>query len=139
MGVLTESYNYVIVVVLLMIGLYAIVAKNNLAKKVIGMTIFQIATIMFYISLSVKTDSSIPILDHHHDEHHGHDDHHVVATVDPDDYANPLPHVLMLTAIVVGVCTLGLALSVLERLFYQYGTLEEDEILAEINKESAQG
>ena len=98
-------------------------------------------------SVSVKGitgEVSIPILPHHHeaaaaDHGDGHDDapepavaHH--EPIDPARYANPLPHVLMLTAIVVGVATLGVALAVSQLLFKDYGTLEESEILAKIKE-----
>ena len=148
-------FNYWIYVVLMMIGLWALIAKNNLIKKLIGMSIFQTAIILFYVSLGVKDGSTIPILDHHgHADHevavaghsdeeeshaseglkkvdpHHTDDHH--AGPNPDTIANPLPHVLMLTAIVVGVSTLGVALSVAQMIFKEFGTLEENEILEQI-------
>ncbi len=135
-------FNYWIYVILMMIGLYAMITKNNLIKKLIGMTIFQTAIILFYVSIGVKEGADIPIL-HHEDEHAevavadgtenetGHGDS---ATLNPDRYANPLPHVLMLTAIVVGVSTLGVALAVCQSLFREFGTLEENEILEKIKQ-----
>lgn len=156
---LEPHFNFWIYVILMMIGLWAVIAKNNMIKKLIGLSIFQTAIILFYVSLGVKEEATIPILDHHapaeevesaetHDAHHGeekkhgashkdahgkddhgesHDDHHVI---NPDTMANPLPHVLMLTAIVVGVATLGVALSLAQRIFKEFGTVEEDEVLA---------
>ncbi|SMC42027.1 multisubunit sodium/proton antiporter, MrpC subunit [Desulfocicer vacuolatum DSM 3385] len=143
--------NYAAYIILMMIGLYAMIAKNNLIKKIVGMSIFQTAVILFYVSIGCKKGATIPILRHHgHPEPVGHaaenagahamDAAHgaekVVAhavdaahnAVHVADYINPLPHVLMLTAIVVGVATLGVALALAIRVYNTYGTLEEDEI-----------
>ncbi len=120
------KYNYWIYITLMMIGLFAIIGKNNLVKKIVGMNIFQTAIILFYVSISVKKGATIPILEHAHGA-----ETHVVHAV---DYMNPLPHVLMLTAIVVGVATLGVALALAIRVHNRYGTLEEDEILAKIRE-----
>ncbi len=120
------KYNYWIYITLMMIGLYAMIAKNNLVKKIVGMNIFQTAIILFYVSIGVKKGGTIPILEHAH----GHE-HHVVHAV---DYINPLPHVLMLTAIVVGVATLGVALALAIRIYNNYNTLEEDEILTQVRE-----
>ena len=132
-------FNYWVYVALMMIGLFAMISKNNLIKKLIGMSIFQTAIILFYVSLSVKgtvETVSIPIQPHHHGEHASDGEHGdakpEVHSYDPDKFANPLPHVLMLTAIVVGVATLGVALAVSQLLYKDYGTLEEDEILTTI-------
>jgi multicomponent Na+:H+ antiporter subunit C len=117
------KYNYWIYVVLLMIGLYAMIGKKNLVKKLIGMNIFQSAIILFYISIGVKTGgATVPILmgDGHG---HGH------QLIDVANYLNPLPHVLMLTAIVVSIATTGVALAILILIYRRYNTLEEDEIL----------
>ena len=133
-------YNYWVYIVLLMIGLYAMIAKKNLIKKLIGMSIFQTAIILFYVSMGVKENATIPIIDHQIG-HAQSDDaragggvaiHAGRYTLNPEDYANPLPHVLMLTAIVVGVSTLGVALAVVQKVHAEYGTIEEDEILAQI-------
>ncbi len=126
--IVIAKYNYWIYITLMMIGLYAIIAKNNLVKKIIGMNIFQTAIILFYVSIGVKKGATIPILEHGHG--HGSGSHLVHAA----DYMNPLPHVLMLTAIVVGVATLGVALALALRVYKQYNTLEEDEILAHIRE-----
>ena len=129
-------HNYTVIVILLMIGLYAMIAKRNLFKKVIGMVIFQTAIIYFFIGSSVKRGSTIPIIQHGAhggDSHHGEALHGAAhAAIDPALYTNPLPHVLMLTAIVVGVAVLGVALVLIERLFEEYGTSEEDEILEQL-------
>ncbi|MDL1959482.1 MAG: cation:proton antiporter subunit C [Deltaproteobacteria bacterium] len=121
------KYNYWIYITLMMIGLYAMIAKNNLVKKIVGMNIFQTAIILFYVSIGVKKGATIPILEHGH----GPDVHHVVHAV---DYINPLPHVLMLTAIVVGVATLGVALALAIRIYNNYNTLEENEILTQVRE-----
>ena len=118
-------YNYWMYVGLMMIGFYAMMAKKNLVKKVIGMNIFQSAIILFYISTSVKRGGvTIPILEHVPGGH----------GIDVTKYANPLPHVLMLTAIVVMVATLGVAVAVAILIYRRYGSLEEDEILLKIKK-----
>ncbi|NVL89935.1 MAG: cation:proton antiporter subunit C [Desulfobacterales bacterium] len=127
-SIIVAKYNYWIYITLMMIGLYAMIAKNNLVKKIVGMNIFQTAIILFYVSIGVKKGATIPILEHGHGGH----GHHVVHAA---DYVNPLPHVLMLTAIVVGVATLGVALALAIRVYNQYNTLEEDEILAQIREE----
>ncbi|MBN1843315.1 MAG: cation:proton antiporter subunit C [Deltaproteobacteria bacterium] len=128
---IVAKYNYWIYITLMMIGLYAMIAKNNLVKKIVGMNIFQTAIILFYVSIGVKKGGTIPILEHGHGEHgHGAASHLVQAV----DYINPLPHVLMLTAIVVGVATLGVALALAIRIYNQHNTLEEDEILAQIRE-----
>lgn len=117
---IVSKYNYWAVVILLMIGLYAMMVKRNLVKKIIGMNIFQTAIILFYVSSGAKKNATIPIIMHGH----GATDHAVHA----EAFINPLPHVLMLTAIVVSVATLGVALALALKVYKQYGTLEEDEI-----------
>ena len=121
------KYNYWIYITLMMIGLYAIIAKNNLVKKILGMNIFQTAIILFYVSIGAKKGATIPILEHGHGPSHGAGSHVVHAA----DYMNPLPHVLMLTAIVVGVATTALALALVVRINEAYGTIEDVEIYAE--------
>jgi multicomponent Na+:H+ antiporter subunit C len=121
-------YNYWMYIGLMMIGFYAMMAKRNLIKKIIGMNIFQSAIIFFYISTSVKKgDVTVPILEHAHGDHGNH-------AIDVMQYANPLPHVLMLTAIVVMVATLGVALAVAIMVYRRYNTLEEDEIILSIRR-----
>ena len=119
---IVSHYNYWMYVGLMMIGFYAMIAKRNLIKKIIGMNIFQSAIILFYISTSVKKGATVPILEHAHGAHGAH-------VIDVMQYANPLPHVLMLTAIVVMVATLGVAVAVCIMIYRRYGTLEEDEII----------
>ena len=118
------KYNFWAVIILLLIGLYAMIVKQNLIKKIIGMNIFQTAIILFYVSIGSKQGATIPIIVHGHG-----DAAHAVHAV---DYINPLPHVLMLTAIVVSVATLGVALALSMKIYSQYGTLEEDEIQKKI-------
>ncbi len=122
--IIISKLNYWIYISLMMIGLYAMIVKNNLVKKIIGMNILQTAVILFFISIGAKDKATIPIIEHAH----GPEDHAIQAL----HYINPLPHVLMLTAIVVAVATLGVALALIIKLHQQYGTLEEDEILAQL-------
>jgi multicomponent Na+:H+ antiporter subunit C len=126
------NFNLVTYVVLMMTGFYAMTVKNNLVKKLVGMNIFQWSIILFVVSLGAKRGATIPIV---LDESHGaHPPTELV--LDAAQYANPLPHVLMLTAIVVGVGTTGVALSLLLRIYRQYGTLEEDELLDRLRSAS---
>jgi multicomponent Na+:H+ antiporter subunit C len=101
------------------------IGKRNLVKKLIGLNIFQTAIILFYVSTGVKRGGAIPILDKYTALKYG---------VDPATIVNPLPHVLMLTAIVVGVSVTGVALAMLLRIYREYGTLEEDEILEKVGR-----
>ena len=122
------KYNYWVFIGLVLIGMYALIAKRNLVKKIIGMNIVQTAVILFYVSIGAKQGKTIPILE---TGHGGDAHHHAVQAI---DYINPLPHVLMLTAIVVSVATLGVALALAIKVHQQYGTLEEDEIATQIDK-----
>ena len=125
------KYNYWIYILLMMIGFYAMIAKTNLVKKIIGMNIFQTAIILFFISTSYKigNNATLPIIEHGH----GGQEHtaaaHAAEVAIASKYLNPLPHVLMLTAIVVMVATLGVALALIIRIYNKHKTLEEDEIL----------
>ncbi|NQT54958.1 MAG: cation:proton antiporter subunit C [Desulfobacteraceae bacterium] len=123
-SIIVAKYNYWMYIILMMIGLYAMVAKNNLVKKVVGMNIFQTAIILFYVSIGAKKGATIPILEHATGSH-------MIQSV---EYINPLPHVLMLTAIVVAVATLGVALALVIKVYNRHQTLEEDEILAQIRE-----
>lgn len=114
------KFNYWIYIVLMMIGFYAMIAKKNLVKKVVGMNIFQTAIILFFVSTGSKRGGTIPIIQNYKD---------VNQAIDVTQYMNPLPHVLMLTAIVVMVSTFGVALALLLMIFRKYRTFEEDEIL----------
>ena len=118
-------FNYWVVIVLMMAGLYAVIARSNLVKKVIGLNVFQVSVIMFYISMSKVEGGTAPIFEQAHGE--------IVQDAEMV-YSNPVPHVLMLTAIVVGVATTALALSLIVRIYEAYGTIEDNEI-REIEKE----
>ena len=124
--VIVSKYNYWGYIVLMMIGLYAMIVKKNLVKKIIGTSIFQTAIIFFYVSIGMKKNATIPIIGHGHNG--GEQAVHAV------DFINPLPHVLMLTAIVVSVATLGVALSLAIKVYGQYNSLEEDEINSQIKE-----
>lgn len=106
------KYNYWIYIILMMVGFYGMLAKENLIKKVISMNIFQAAILLFYISVSKMNGGTAPI---------------IWKAGGP--YDNPLPHCLMLTAIVVGVATTAVALALVIRIYGAYGTIEEDKIL----------
>jgi len=124
-GVLTfiiSRMNYFIYIVLMMLGMYGIFIKRNYMKKIIGLNILQTAIILFFISMGAKKDATLPILEHHKD--HGMD-----TAVHAMHYINPLPHVLMLTAIVVAVATLGVALAMVIKIYRDFETIEEDKIL----------
>jgi multicomponent Na+:H+ antiporter subunit C len=129
-----SKYNYWSFLILLLIGLNAMISKNNLVKKVIGMSIFQSAIILFYVSIGYKKGATIPIMEHGHGHGHGHEVVHQTAAEMVAGFANPLPHVLMLTAIVVGVGTLGVALALVQKIYRVYETIEEDEILEKIKE-----
>ena len=104
-------FNYWIVVVLMMIGFYVVIAQGNLVKKIFGLNIFQVSVFVLYISMGKVDGGTAPILD-------------ARFTV----YTNPLPSVLILTAIVVGIATMALGLALVVRIREAYGTIEEDEI-----------
>lgn len=132
MDYLLHHFNYWIYVILMMIGLFAMITKNNLIKKLIAMSIFQTAIILFYVSLSVKKGATIPITDHGHAPGTHADLIAAGQSTFVESFGNPLPHVLMLTAIVVGVATLGVALAIAQVIYRDYGTLEEDELIEKI-------
>ncbi|MDI6810251.1 MAG: cation:proton antiporter subunit C [archaeon] len=124
---LLAKYNYWVSIILILIGFYAMIAKDNLIKKVIGLSIFQTAIFLFYISLAdigpLPKKGTAPIVSEEM-IHMGY------------VYVNPLPHVLILTAIVVAVATTAVALALVIRLYEEYGTIEESEI---IEKERERG
>ena len=109
-------WNYWAVIVLMMIGLYIMISRGTLVKKVMGMNIFQVSVIMLYVSMGKVRGGTPPIL---------------IDGADDVVYSNPLPHVLMLTAIVVGVATTAVGLALAVRVREAYGTVEEDEIVAQ--------
>lgn len=106
-------FNYWIVVVLMMIGFYTMISRGNLVKKLVGLGIFQTSVMIMYISMGKILGGTAPIL------LEGRED--VV-------YTNPIPSVLILTAIVVGVATLAVGLALVVRIKESFGTVEEDEI-----------
>ena len=112
---LADSWNYIIVIILMMTGLFIVIARTNLIKKLIGLSIFQTSVFIFYISLGKIEGGTAPILDGN------------LGTL----YSNPLPHVLILTAIVVGVATTALGLALALRINEAFNSIEEDEIIAE--------
>lgn len=110
MSFVTDYYNYWVVVFLMMAGFYVVIAANNLVKKVVGLGIFQTAVFMMYITIGKVKGGSAPI---------------VAEGI--ESFSNPLPHVLILTAIVVGVATTAVALALIIRIKQAYGTIEENE------------
>ena len=106
-------YNYWIVIFLMMAGLYVVVSRGNLVKKIVGLNIFQVSVFLLYISMGKVSGGTAPIL--------------------PDDapaqlVSNPLPQVLILTAIVVGISTTALGLGIVVRIKEEYGSIEEKDI-----------
>ena len=116
-------FNYWVVIFLMMVGFYALISRGNLVKKVVGLNIFQTSVIIFYVSTGKIAGGTAPILI---------EDDHGVAEGAEVLYSNPLPHVLMLTAIVVGVATMAMALALVVRIKETYGTIEDDEIQAQV-------
>lgn len=111
MNTLIGLYNYWIVVLLMMIGFYIVIANENLIKKLMGLSIFQTAVFFLYISMGKIKGGTAPILDGQW-----------------QIYSNPVPHVLILTAIVVGIATTALGLALVVRIKEAYGSIEEGEI-----------
>lgn len=114
-------YSYWIVIALMMIGFYILIGHDNLVKKLIGLNIFQTGVFVFYITLSKIDGGTAPIL-----------------TEGPQTYGHPLPHVLILTAIVVGVAITSLGLALVVRIHEAYGSIEENDIL-EIDRQQDAG
>lgn len=109
--------HYWMFIVLMMSGLFVVVARGNFVKKIIGLNIFQVSVFMLYISIGKVAGGTAPIFP-------------LKMKVDPDVlYSNPLPHVLILTAIVVGVATTSLGLALIVRIREAFGTIEEEELL----------
>lgn len=111
MSGLPGLYNYWVAVFLMMAGFYVVIAQGNLVKKLVGLALFQTSVFIFYITIGKVADGQAPILAEG-------------ATL----YSNPLPHVLILTAIVVGVATTAVGLALVVRIYEAYGSVEEDEI-----------
>ena len=119
MNTVLSLYNYWIVIFLMMTGFYIVIARQNLVKKVIGLNIFQISVFLLYITMGKIKNGTAPILT----------EKDLQAGAPSQVYSNPLPSVLILTAIVVGVATTALALALIVRIREAYGTIEEHEIL----------
>ncbi|MBT5013456.1 MAG: cation:proton antiporter subunit C, partial [Rhodospirillaceae bacterium] len=113
MELITGLFNYWVVVFLMMIGFYMVISHHNLVKKIVGLNIFQVSVFVFYISMSKIKGATAPIL-----------------ADGIEVYSNPLPHVLILTAIVVGVATTALGLALTVRIKDAFGSIEDDEIEA---------
>jgi multicomponent Na+:H+ antiporter subunit C len=110
---IVDHYNYFITIFLMVAGLYIVIARGNMIKKLVGLALFQTSVYLLYIAPGKIIGGTAPV-------------------IDPGFklYSNPLPHVLILTAIVVGVATLALGLAIVARIYEAYGTIEEDEIFA---------
>ena len=116
-----SRYVYVAVVILLVIGLYGMLGKRNLLKKLIGMNIFQTAIFLFYIEGATKSGGTVPVIDPQ------------IGT-EAAKYINPLPHVLILTGLVVGISLTGVALAFLLIIYRAYKTLDDKAIMKEMNE-----
>ena len=112
-SIIIDNWNYLIVICLMMGGLFIVISQNNLVKKLVGLAIFQTSVFLFYITVGKMAGGTAPIL------------------LDSADvaYSNPLPHVLILTAIVVGVATTALGLALVLRIHAAFGSIEDDEVL----------
>jgi len=110
---IVAHYNYLITIFLMVAGLYVVIAHGNMIKKLVGLSLFQTSVYLLYISPGKIIGGTPPIVD-------------PAYTI----YSNPLPHVLILTAIVVGVATLALGLALVVRIHEAYGTVEEDDIFS---------
>jgi multicomponent Na+:H+ antiporter subunit C len=104
-------YNYWMIIIIMMAGFYTVISQGNMIKKIAGLNIFQVSVFLLYISIGNVQDGAVPIIANN-------------VTL----YSNPLPHVLILTAIVVGVATTALGLALVVRIKESYGTIEEDDI-----------
>ena len=111
MDLIISHINYWVAIILMMIGFYALIARGNLVKTIVGLNIFQTSVFLLYITFGKISGGTAPIL-----------------AKNISIYSNPLPHVLILTAIVVGVATTSLGLALVVRIYESYGTIEEDEI-----------
>lgn len=148
-GAISEHFNYVVVIILMMIGLYVVFGSRNFIKKLVGLSVFQTSVFLLYITESKVSGGQPPILV---DDHASIAEPVLLAAAGEVStyggghsdviYSNPLPHVLILTAIVVGVATLAIGLALVVRIREVYGTIEEDEIQAidyQYNLEGTQG
>ena len=119
MSEIAAHWNYYLVIILMMLGFYAVIARGNMVKKMVGLNIFQTSVFMLYISVGKIDGGTAPIL-----------------TGDPASvYSNPLPHVLILTAIVVGVATTAVGYALIIRIYEAYGTIEDDDMAVLIDSD----
>ena len=116
-------FPYFMIAILLGVGVWGMVGKRSLVKKLIGLNVLQSAIILFFINGSIREGGTVPILFH---GEHG----------NAEDFVNPLPHVLMLTAIVVAVAVTAVALAFLTRIYREFGTVDEAEILSEMERQT---
>jgi len=137
LSIVLDQYNYAVVIILMMTGLYVVFASRNLIKKLVGLSIFQTSVFLLYITIGKVSGGQPPIVESHGSDHSNLEIPLVASISEIDSviqsssevlYSNPLPHVLILTAIVVGVATLAIGLSLVVRIREVYGTIEEDKI-----------
>ncbi len=121
LDIFMSRYVYVLIIVLLAIGLYGMLGKRNLLKKLIGMNIFQTAIFLFFIEGAAKAGGSVPVIDE-------------IIGMEAAQYINPLPHVLILTGIVVGISLTGVALAFLLVIYRAYKTLDDRAIMANMKE-----
>ena len=113
-SILANNGIYMLTFILMAIGLFGMICCSNLMKKLMCMNILQVAIILFFLTFGQKTSGTLPVL--------------MEGMSSVDDYINPLPHALMLTAIVVSLGTTGVGLALLMKIKDLYGTIEDDEI-----------
>ena len=123
MDELAARFPYFMIAILLGVGVWGMVGKRSLVKKLIGLNVLQSAIILFFINGAIRDGGTVPIL--FYGEH-----------PNPEEFVNPLPHVLMLTAIVVSVAVTAVALAFLARIHREFGTVDEAEILSEIEQQA---
>ncbi|MGB0342827.1 MAG: cation:proton antiporter subunit C [Parvibaculales bacterium] len=123
MSILLTHWNYFLVIVLMMLGFYAVIARGNMVKKMVGLNIFQTSVFMLYISMGKVGEGTAPILTGE------------TSTV----YSNPLPHVLILTAIVVGVATTAVGYALIIRIQESFGSIEDDELIEMLDDAAEDG
>lgn len=122
MATVFGNFTYLVTTLLLVIGLYGVIVKRNLIKKLIGLSVFQTAIFLFYIHGAIQPGATVPVWD--------------ARWGTAAEYINPLPHVLILTAIVVSVATTGVALALTIAIYRRYGTLDEAALLERMKRGS---
>ncbi len=120
LGAILQRPNFLAFVIIFLWGFYIMITRYNLVKKLIGMYLVQTSVIFFLVSISAKRGATVPVLES------------ITAPVNAASYENPLPHVLTLTAIVVGVATTGVGLALCSAIYRKYGSLDEQEILEKL-------